>query len=371
MPESDPSAIYRILDAASNRAGEGLRTLEEYARFVLDDAALTSELKSIRHQATSSLVRFDRSRRLRSRNAEGDVGTTISRPSEYVRQTSMDVLAAASERVQQSFRVLEEYGKLIDADMASTIEQLRYQCYTASAELELAAALCERRARLQSAQLYVLMDSGDSDSQFVETLTALMNGPVDIVQLRDQKCDDRTLLRRARLGTDLARQYQKLFIMNDRADLAVAADTDGLHVGQDELPAIDARKLLGPEKIIGISTHSIEQARQAVADGADYIGCGPVFAGQTKSFDSYVGTELLTDVAAEIDLPAFAIGGIDHSNVGLVIEAGCKRVAVAGAIRDAAEPGEAADRLKTLLTSTCSGQPTGDASNGETSQPAR
>ncbi len=137
--------------------------------------------------------------------------------------------------------------------------------------------------------------------------------------------------------------------MNDRADLAVAADTDGVHVGQDELPAPEVRQIVGAKRLVGVSTHSIQQAREAVVQGADYIGCGPVFPGRTKQFDAFVGTTLLDQVATEIELPAFAIGGIDASNVGQVIAAGIRRIAVTGAIRDADEPAAAASLLKKML----------------------
>ena len=172
---------------------------------------------------------------------------------------------------------------------------------------------------------------------------------VDIQQLRDQQADDRTLLGRARLGATIAKSHGKLFIMNDRADLAVAGDTDGVHVGQEELPASEARRIVGPTRLIGVSTHCIEQARQAVAEGADYIGCGPVFPGRTKSFDAYVGVDLLRDVAREIEIPAFAIGGIDRSNVEEVVQAGCRRIAVTGALRDVDDASAAAAELAERL----------------------
>ena len=112
----------------------------------------------------------------------------------------------------------------------------------------------------------------------------------------------------------------------------MAADADGVHVGQEELPVPQTRQIVGPERIVGVSTHSIQQARQAVADGADYIGCGPTFPGRTKNFESYPGTKFLTQIAAEIQIPAFAIGGIDMTNVGQVIETGVRRIAVTGAM---------------------------------------
>jgi thiamine-phosphate pyrophosphorylase len=139
-----------------------------------------------------------------------------------------------------------------------------------------------------------------------------------------------------------------LFVMNDRADLAALSDADGVHVGQDELSVNDARTIVGPKALIGVSTHSIEQARQAVIDGANYIGVGPTFPSSTKSFDTFAGLDLLRSVAAEISLPAFAIGGITRENLPQVQAAGINRVAVTGAVIGAKDPKLAALELMSM-----------------------
>jgi thiamine-phosphate pyrophosphorylase len=133
--------------------------------------------------------------------------------------------------------------------------------------------------------------------------------------------------------------------MNDRADLAVVTEADGVHVGQNELSVKEARRIVGPHRLVGVSTHTIEQARQAVLDGADYIGVGPVFSSATKSFTSLAGLELVRQVAAEIALPWFAIGGINAENVGSVLDAGATRIAVSHAILSADDPEAAAKAL--------------------------
>jgi thiamine-phosphate pyrophosphorylase len=346
---SELQTLYRILDASANRAAEGLRTLEEFARFVLRDSSLAGQLKSLRHQLAGELSRLSREQLLLSRDTAADVGTTLRESAEYTRLEISDVIRAASSRVQQSMRVLEEYGKLIDVSMAQQIEQLRYESYRIGAELELLAPRAELLSRLYAAQLYVLIDGGHDERSFEHSVRQLAASAVDILQLRDHGLDDRTLLNRARLAVRIARDHGKILIVNDRADIAVAADADGVHVGQEELPAVDARRIVGAKRLIGVSTHSIEQAREAVRDGADYIGCGPVFPSRTKRFDAFVGTVLLQRVADEIALPAFAIGGIDAENVRDVIAAGFQRIAVTGAIRDATEPATAAEMLRRML----------------------
>ena len=354
MSDEDLQATYRILDASANRAGEGLRTLEEFARFVLDDLGMTAQLKSLRHDLATAVKGLSRDSLLRARDTTADVGTEIRESSEYARTDLSEVVAAAASRTQQSLRVLEEYGKTIDASVAAEVEQIRYRCYTLCADVELRLPRFDRlshdrQLRLSQSKLYVLIDAAADEQVFAKMVTLLVQAGVDVLQLRDRGVDDRTLLSRARVGTEIARQFGKLFIMNDRADLAAAADTDGVHVGQDELPVAPTRQIVGPSRLIGVSTHSIEQARDAVADGADYIGCGPVFAGRTKTFESYVGTDFLKEVAREIEIPAFAIGGIDASNIIQVVQAGFHRVAVTGAVRDADDPAAAATALRKTL----------------------
>src|SRR4029077_19739139 len=112
-----------------------------------------------------------------------------------------------------------------------------------------------------------------------------------------------------------------LFIMNDRPDLALLTDADGVHVGQEELSVREARRIMGPSRLVGVSTHTLEQARQAVLDGADYIGVGPVFSSTTKAFAHLAGLDLVRQVAAEITLPAYAIGGIGLENIEALLSA--------------------------------------------------
>jgi thiamine-phosphate pyrophosphorylase len=171
------------------------------------------------------------------------------------------------------------------------------------------------------------------------------------VQLREKEQPERRLVDLGRRVREWTREANALFIMNDRADLAVVTDADGVHVGQDELSVKEARRIVGPRRLVGVSTHTIEQARQAVLDGADYIGVGPVFPSSTKAFESLAGLEFVREVAAEISLPWFAIGGINAENVNIVVEAGAKRIAVSNAILGAKDPEMAARELGTKVSS--------------------
>jgi thiamine-phosphate pyrophosphorylase len=143
-----------------------------------------------------------------------------------------------------------------------------------------------------------------------------------------------------------------LAIINDRPAVAATVDADGVHIGQDDFTVKDARAVLGPRKLIGVSTHSIEQARHAVLDGANYIGVGPTFPSPTKQFDAFPGLDLLRAVPAELRLPAFAIGGISGDNVADVAAAGFTRIAVSGAVTGAASATSAVNQLRTSLTAS-------------------
>ncbi|HET6880194.1 MAG TPA: thiamine phosphate synthase [Pirellulales bacterium] len=341
-------ALFRLLDAAANRAREGLRVLEDYVRFVWDDRHLTSQLKQLRHDLASSLARLPADELLASRDTLADVGTTVSTAGERRRPDMVSVVTANAKRLQESLRSIEEYGKIVSPEAAAEIEQLRYRSYTL--ERALAATSLGLR-RLAEARLYVLIDGRSKVPAFRELVQTLVAAGVDVVQLRDKQLADGELLKRARLLRELTSATNTLFIMNDRPDLAVLSQADGVHVGQEELSVAACRQIVGPRALVGVSTHSLEQARQAVLDGANYIGVGPTFPSQTKPFASHAlrGPELLRAVKSEIHLPAFAIGGIDCQNLDEVLKAGVVRVAVSGAILSADDPGQTARQLATRL----------------------
>ena len=350
MTSDSLQATYRILDASANRAAEGLRTLEEWTRFGLNQATYTHELKQIRHKLAETVGRLPRILLLSARDTEGDVGTDLKTPTEYQRSSNGDVVRAGVSRTGQSLRVIEEYIKTIDPELAKPVEQLRYRFYIVSAKLELMLERATLRRRIEQARLYVLIDAGNDEASFKHLVASLAKAGTDVIQLRDKHQTDRVIIERAKQGTAIAHDYGCLFLVNDRADLAMASGCDGVHVGQDELLVVDAREIVGHDRLVGLSTHCIEQAEQAVAAESDYIGCGPVFRGNTKSFQRYAGLEYLTQVAEQIQLPAFAIGGIDADNLDQVLSTGITRIAVTGAVRDASDPAAAIESLRARMT---------------------
>jgi thiamine-phosphate pyrophosphorylase len=339
-------AALRIIDAAANRAGEGLRVVEDYSRFALDDRFLTAECKSLRHELTAALAVYPTAGRLAARETREDVGVDLKLDSEQTRDGLGQVVAAAWQRLQQALRSLEEYSKTLEPIVAGTLESLRYRAYTLERALGIAA---HSGTRLADARLYVLVDGRESAQDFNRLIGALVSAGADVIQLRDKRLADRELTARGRLLRERTRGTKTLFVMNDRPDLALLCQADGVHVGQDEMTVKDARSIVGPERLVGLSTHSIEQARAAVLAGADYIGVGPTFASRTKHFNRFPGLELLGQVSAEIGLPAFAVGGITRENVAQVRQSGFSRIAVSGAVLDSAEPRAAVIELRRAL----------------------
>lgn len=346
LPSVDRLAALRIVDANFNRAAEALRVLEEYCRFGLDDGHLTKRWKDLRHSLARIQSAIPAQDLLSSRNTTADVGTSVKTDQELSRNSILHVAQASSKRLEQALRSLEEYAKVL-ALPAQELEALRYQTYT----LEKATLLtADSQQKLADTRLYVLMDGGDFAASFERRAIEICQAGADIVQLRDKNLSDRELLERARLLRQITRTSGTLFIMNDRPDLAVLSAADGVHVGQNELTIQDARRIVGPGMLVGFSTHTMEQARQAVLAGASYIGCGPTFPSGTKNFDSFPGLAFLRKVAAAISLPAFAIGGIMQENVGEVLETGIRRVAVGGAVTSATDPGLAVKSIRARLS---------------------
>ncbi|WP_146402080.1 thiamine phosphate synthase [Pseudobythopirellula maris] len=343
----DSVGALRAIDASLNRAAEGLRVVEDYARFVLDDGLLTAFAKRLRHELADASSGLPGDSLVKARETQRDVGASISTEAEGQRGDAWMVALASLKRVQQSLRSLEEYSKIGGADVAGRFETLRYESYTLEKALAATRSAIER---FDGVRLYVLVGACGDAREFESLVVALMAGGAQALQLRDKQADDRTLLARARALVALTRQAGVLAIVNDRPDLATLARADGVHVGQTELGVKEARTIVGPNALVGVSTHTIEQARAAVLDGADYIGCGPTFPSQTKSFDAFAGLAFLEQVAAEVRLPAFAIGGVDAANLPQVLQTGCSRVAVSAAVAQAADPGAAAKLLAKALT---------------------
>ena len=197
---------------------------------------------------------------------------------------------------------------------------------------------------LERRRLYLITDAIPS-----ERLDAALAGGVDVVQLRLKEAPDAEIVAAARPFRDLCDRHGALFVLNDRPDLVAACGAGGVHVGQEDLTPAEARAVVGPEAVVGLSTHSPEEVAAAAQEPVDYVAVGPVYETPTKPGRPPVGLELIRFAAETLRLPWFAIGGIDLRTAGDVVAAGAERLAVVRAIRDAGDPERAARRLRALL----------------------
>jgi thiamine-phosphate pyrophosphorylase len=319
--------VYRILDANLNRAREGLRIIEEWCRFGLNDAKLSGEFKYLRQE-----IAIWHTVELRlARDTLGDPGTDLTHPQEERRTNMTALLQANFCRVQEAFRVIEEYGKLYQPNMGQAFKQMRYHVYT----LENSLMGDQRRQLLWRSHLYLVTSPAGNLLDVVETA---LKGGLTILQYREKIADDILRLQLAQQLRKLCHNYNALLIVNDRVDLALAVDADGVHLGQKDLPIATARQLLGTQKLIGRSTTNAVEMADAIAEGADYIGVGPVYETPTKAGKAAAGLEYVSYAAKNCQIPWFAIGGIDTSNVNQVIDAGAKRVAVVRSLMESEQP---------------------------------
>ena len=340
-----PPATFRLFDANANRAREALRVLEDYARFVLDHEPLSAELKQLRHDLTAATRPFLPAAVLH-RDTLGDVGTAIATPAEANRSDLADVVTAAGKRLGEAARSLEEVAKTFDPATAAALEAIRYRWYAVEQRV---ARTLRPAGRFAAVRLYVLITESACRHPWEQTAEQAIAGGADALQLREKTLDGGELLARARRFVALCRRHDVLSVINDRPDVAILSGADGVHVGQDDLPAADARALLGPGKIVGVSTHELTHAERAVTDGADYVGVGPVFRSTTKPREISPGLPYAAAVAKRVKIPAVAIAGITADNVRQVMATGVRAVAVTAAVTGADDVAAAAAGLKRLL----------------------
>jgi len=340
--------LGRILDASANRAREGLRVIEDYVRFVLDDPGLTRRLKEVRHRLAEAERGLDTQLLLGSRDTREDVGTHIMAPSEQIRENPRAVLAANFKRIAEAMRSLEEYSKLVDIWLAGRFEVLRYDIYTLES-LTMTAVAAHRG--LGKARLMVLVGGLPTLGDLTWLVGEALEGGADVIQYREKGVADRELLRRAREVRILTAQARVPLILNDRADVGRLACCDGVHLGQEDHSIRDARRIMGPMSHIGISTHDRAQLDAAILAGAGYLGVGPVFPSPTKEFTEpeLAGLNYVRLAAETTNLPWFAIGGIHEQNLDRVLDAGATRIAVSAAVMRADSPRRVVARLKARL----------------------
>ena len=335
----DTTAILRMIDANLNRSREGIRVIEDCARFVLNNAKLSEQCKTTRHQLRSAIdsLHLEATALITSRDTLGDVGTSITTDSESNRSSGLtDLIAAAAKRATEAMRVIEESAKAL-GHSGSAFESIRYQLYT----IEQNTLLALSPACPQWSLCVLISTSLCTHLDPVEIIKRSAAGGAQCIQIREKDMTDAELLDHAGKLTDCAHSLGLDVMINDRVHIAKLVDADGVHLGQSDLPIAAARELLGARKWIGCTCPTLEHAIEAIAQGADTCGIGPVFASTTKSKPTLAGLELISSYLsceATQHTPMLAISGIDPSNITQLANIRCPGVAVSSAVCSSEHP---------------------------------
>ena len=330
-----PLQPLRIIDANLNRLSEGLRFLEDIARFLLNDATLSQQLRAMRHNLAEGTKPLS-IKLLSQRNSEHDVGANMDVIASEAKQSQdlPNLITANAKRAEESLRVIEELAKLPEiSSMLDSVkfEQARFALYTLERQLISKVSRQDKIKRLSG--LYVILDRQVlANRNELDIASQVICGGAKIIQLRDKQGSKEELLPMAQKLKNLCTESGVLFIINDYLDLALAVDADGLHIGQGELPLPIIRRELPIDKIVGCSITTVSQAIKAQSEGVDYISVGSIFPTTTKREAIVVGVDMLKKVKQVVSSPVVAIGGINEDNISQVMTAGANSIAVISAI---------------------------------------
>lgn len=349
--------LPRILDANRNRAMEALRTLEDIARFAIEDAALAAAVKDLRHGLVAAVGCLPPAWLVANRSAESDVGRTNETSSEYRRAGLSDVASAAASRLGESLRVIEESSKTIDQALARRVERLRYQSYDVGAEI-----VRRTPGRAEQWRVCLLVTERLCRQPWQDVVRAAIEGGVDAIQVREKELDGGPLAERVAWVVNIARPSGVRVIVNDRPDIALVTGADGVHLGQTDLAPRQVHQLCGRRLIVGMSTHEESEAERAMTEGADYCGVGPMFETNVKPdvrpTDTRGGLRWLRAYVARFGhVPHLAIGGITPENVAALVDAGCQGIAVSACVCAAERPESVVRSLVAAFPATPRRQP--------------
>ena len=342
-------AVYRIIDANFNRAREAIRVTEEFCRFALNSPQLTERAKQLRHELSAAVGQLDAGRLISSRDTLGDVGAGKTVDKQLARCNLGDCFTAGCKRLTEALRVLAEVTQPQNRPVSETIEKLRYTAYTLEKDIVLFSNASEKFKRVR---LYIIITS-NLPVDVISLTGKCAAGGADCIQLRAKDIEDDKLFAIAVEFVQICKEAGALSIINDRVDIAIAAGADGVHLGQNDLPVAQARRLQLAPLIIGKSTHSLKQLRAACDERPAYVGLGPVFATATKPGAPAVGLDYVrqaTEILADTGIGNVAIGGIDIDNVKEVLSAGAASIAVCSAVTKSGDPMAACRAMKQKIT---------------------
>jgi thiamine-phosphate pyrophosphorylase len=342
-------AVYRIIDANFNRGREAIRVIEDYCRFALNSTALTGRAKQLRHELSAAINKLDAGRLIAGRDTPGDVGVGKTVDNQLQRTDLRSSFTAGCKRLTEALRTLTEAIQTINPGIASTIEKLRYDAYTLEKDIVFIGEPAEKFKRVS---LYVIISSS-LPANVISLTHKCVAGGADCIQLRAKDTKDDKLFALAHEFVQICKATNVLSVINDRADIAVAAGADGVHLGQNDLPLEQARKLALTPLIIGKSTHSLKELESTCKEAPTYVSLGPVYPTPTKPNVKAVGLDYVKqglEKLADTGVGHVAIGGITPDNVEDVLRAGAKCISVCSAVTEASDPTAACRALKDKIT---------------------
>jgi thiamine-phosphate pyrophosphorylase len=338
-------AGLRILDANFNRAREAVRVIEDYCRFALNSQLLTERAKQLRHELCAALDEVGLTRLASSRDSISDVGVGGKVPEQFERSCLKDSFTAGCKRLTEALRALEEVSKAEFENISKSIEKMRFDSYTLEKDIIIFSEPAEKFKRVS---LYVIISS-NLPADIISLTHHCAIGGADCIQLRAKNIDDEKLSALAVEFVQICREKSVLSIINDRVDIAVAAEADGVHLGQNDIPIDKARKLPLTPLIIGKSTHSATELENATVGLPTYVSLGPVFPSSTKPELQTAGLEYVRLSIGKLEqtgIAGVAIGGITLDNLKDVLEAGAKAIAVCSVVNQAKDPAESCRKLR-------------------------
>lgn len=330
--------LYTAIDASINRALEGVRVCEDVLRFCLHRADISTRVKEIRHRIADAAKLFPRGMLLHGRDVEADGQKFVDLGGEGRRESLDELCSANLHRAMEAVRSLEEFGKLALPGMeGNPFQEVRFMLYELEREIVPVLRRESVMARFGGALYAILDPSYLSGGNCIDAARAMARGGASIIQLRMKGCGKRDILGIAKELSALCRNEKVVFIVNDHVDIAILAGADGVHLGLNDLDAADARRLLPPEMIIGVSMYGMDGLAVSAPLAADYIAVGPVFDTVYKTDKGAIqlrgsGVEMIGRAKKTVSVPVVAIGGITAAGAGKAVAAGADAVAVTAAL---------------------------------------
>ena len=327
--------VAQIIDANLDRAREGLRVLEDWARFGLGMEEFVKRIKNHRQILGRNHLNVYKE----ARNFTEDKCTGISHPEQLFRHKIENIISSNAARVQEALRVIEEFSRSHNKHLANTASDIRYDIYKLEIELIEAETNKINSKIIKENNLYFIAIEHDD---LIRKIASVLEAGVKIIQYRPKNIIDKRVLKEAKKIRELCKGYSALFIINDRIDIALACDADGVHLGQEDIDIKSARKILGLSKIIGLSANTRGDIEYAIREGCDYLGIGALFETDTKKGKVILGINEIKKITEGITIPWFAIGGIKSENIPFLKANGIRKVAVISELLNSENPKEKA-----------------------------